>query len=88
MDGGNTVFADAAAIGSKMVTEFFKEKLVALVQPTVTTGKGPESLLQRRELEAHKTDNDEYYLLDDPKVRLHESRTVERISLFFNDARN
>mmetsp|Transcript_1904 Transcript_1904/g.4451 ORF Transcript_1904/g.4451 Transcript_1904/m.4451 type:complete len:171 (+) Transcript_1904:1930-2442(+) len=51
-----------------MVTEFFKEKLVALVQPSVTTGKGPELLLQRRELEAHKTDNDDYYLLDDPKV--------------------
>ena len=72
IDGGNSVFADAAAIGANMVTEFFKEKLVALVQPTVTTGKGPELLLQRRELEAHKTDNDEYYLLDDPKVRSHE----------------
>ena len=70
LENGNNIHADAAAIGSKMVSEFFEEKLVSLVKPTVTTGKGPELLLQRRELEAHKTENDEYYLLDDPKVRL------------------
>lgn len=68
LEGGNNLHADGAAIGSTMITEFFKEKLVSLVQPKVTTGAGPDMLLQRRELEAHKTDNDEYYLLDDPKV--------------------
>lgn len=68
LEGGNNLYADAAAIGSKMITEFFAEKLVSLVQPQVATGAGPSMLLQRRELEAHKTENDEYYLLDDPKV--------------------
>ncbi|VEU41397.1 unnamed protein product [Pseudo-nitzschia multistriata] len=68
LEGGNNIHADGASIGSKMITEFFQEKLVSLVQPSVTTGAGPNMLLQRRELEAHKTENDEYYLLDDPKV--------------------
>merc|ERR1711935_465567 len=68
LENGNNIHDDAAAIGSKMISEFFREKLVSLVEPKVTTGKGPDLLLQRRELEAHKTDNDEYYLLDDPKV--------------------
>jgi len=68
LENGNNIHDDAAAIGSKMVSEFFREKLVSLAEPKVTTGKGPELILQKRELEAHKTDNDEYYLLDDPKV--------------------
>ena len=68
LENSNNINNDSAIIGSKMISEFFREKLVSLVQPNVTTGKGPELLLQRRELEAHKTDNDEYYLLDDPKV--------------------
>mmetsp|Transcript_9549 Transcript_9549/g.20037 ORF Transcript_9549/g.20037 Transcript_9549/m.20037 type:complete len:776 (+) Transcript_9549:58-2385(+) len=68
LQNGNNIHDDAASIGSKMITEFFSEKLVSLVQPEVTTGTGPDLLLQRRELEAHKTPNDEYYLLDDPKV--------------------
>lgn len=69
LEGDRNGQDDAAAIGSKMITEFFQEKLVSLVEPKVSTGAGPNMLLQRRELEAHKTDNDEYYLLDDPKVR-------------------
>eukprot|EP00537_Pseudo-nitzschia_pungens_P004470 CAMPEP_0172366344 /NCGR_PEP_ID=MMETSP1060-20121228/14775_1 /TAXON_ID=37318 /ORGANISM="Pseudo-nitzschia pungens, Strain cf. cingulata" /LENGTH=769 /DNA_ID=CAMNT_0013090159 /DNA_START=64 /DNA_END=2373 /DNA_ORIENTATION=+ len=68
LEGGNNLYADGAEVGSKMINEFFAEKLVSLVQPKVTTGYGPSMLLQRRELEAHKTENDEYYLLDDPKV--------------------
>ncbi|KAL3941430.1 MAG: hypothetical protein SGARI_000605 [Bacillariaceae sp.] len=54
-------------VETKLVTDFFKEKLPALTQPKVTSGAGPCLLLQQRE-EAHKTENDEYYLLDDPKV--------------------
>ena len=82
-ENGDNIHDDAAAIASKMVTEFFQEKLVSLVQPTVTTGSGPELLLQRRELEAHKTENDEYYLLDDPKVRLQRIHSNCRDILFF-----
>jgi len=68
LDNGNNLHSDAASIESKMITEFFKEKLGILIQPKVSSGTGPNILLQKRELEAHKTDNDEYYLLDDPKV--------------------
>jgi tyrosyl-tRNA synthetase len=54
-------------VETTLITNFFKEKLSALSQPKVTSGAGPSLLLQQRE-EAHKTENDEYYLLDDPKV--------------------
>ena len=74
LENGNNLHADAAAIGSKMIAEFFQEKLVSLVEPKVTIGTGPNMILQQRELEAHKTDNDEYYLLDDPKVRRKKTR--------------
>lgn len=70
LDNGNNIHSDAASIESKMITEFFEEKLATLVQPKVSSGTGPNMILQTRELEAHKTDNDEYYLLDDPKVRI------------------
>lgn len=56
-------------VETKLITEFFAEKLPGLTQPSVSSGAGPCLLLQQRELEAHKTENDEYYLLDDPKVR-------------------
>lgn len=68
LENGNNIHSDAASIETKMITEFFKEKLATLVQPKVSSGTGPNMILQTRELEAHKTDNDEYYLLDDPKV--------------------
>jgi len=68
LDNGNNLHSDAASIESKMIAEFFKEKLGTLIQPKVSSGTGPNIILQKRELEAHKTDNDEYYLLDDPKV--------------------
>ncbi|KAG7366368.1 tyrosyl-tRNA synthetase [Nitzschia inconspicua] len=55
-------------VETKLITEFFSEKLPGLTQPSVSSGNGPSLLLQERELEAHKTENDEYYLLDDPKV--------------------
>jgi tyrosyl-tRNA synthetase len=58
-----------STVVSNMVEEFFTEKLVGLSKPAVRAGKGPSLLLQQRDLEAHKTENDEYFLLDDPKVR-------------------
>lgn len=60
--------SSSSVIESKLISEFFQEKLPNLTQPDVSTGSGPLLHLQQRELEAHKTENDEYYLLDDPKV--------------------
>jgi tyrosyl-tRNA synthetase len=50
-------------VEAKLISEFFASKLPCLTQPLVTTGGGPSLLLQQRELDAHKTENDEYYLL-------------------------
>jgi len=58
----------SSSVEASLITGFFKDKLSSLTQPKITTGGGPELLLQKRELEVHKTENDEYYLLDDPKV--------------------
>ena len=60
--------ADGSTVVKSMVEEFFPKKLAGLVVPQTSLGKGPNMLLQQRESEAHKTENDEYYLLDDPKV--------------------
>jgi tyrosyl-tRNA synthetase len=58
----------SSSVESKLIAEFFQEKLANLVHPVITSGGGPSMLLQQKELEVHKTENDEYYLLDDPKV--------------------
>jgi tyrosyl-tRNA synthetase len=55
-------------VESPMVEGFFSEKLPGVTKPRVSISKGPSLLLQQRESESHKTDNDEYFLLDDPKV--------------------
>lgn len=55
---------------TKLVDSFFTEKLSSLAKPNICCFQAPSLLLQQRESIAHKTDNDEYYLLDDPKVRL------------------
>lgn len=53
---------------TNLVQSFFMEKLPGLTAPEVSVCCAPSLLLQQRESVAHKTDNDEYYLLDDPKV--------------------
>jgi tyrosyl-tRNA synthetase len=55
---------------STMVNRFFSESLAGSVTaPTVTEFKATAIRLQPvRESEAYKTENDEYFLLDDPKV--------------------
>jgi tyrosyl-tRNA synthetase len=58
----------SAATESNLISSFFAAKLPDLTQPEVTSGRGPALLLQQRESEAHRTENDEYFLLDDPKV--------------------
>jgi tyrosyl-tRNA synthetase len=59
---------DESVVMIKLVNSFFEVKLPGLLQPQVIAGKAPSLLLQQRESVAHKTENDEYYLLDDPKV--------------------
>lgn len=51
-----------------MIDKFYTEKLDGLTVPSMEQINAPVILLQKREQEAHKTENDEYYLLDDPKV--------------------
>lgn len=53
-----------------LIERFFAEKVGdALAAPTVSHYTGASLRLQpERELDAHKTENDEYFLLDDPKV--------------------
>jgi tyrosyl-tRNA synthetase len=55
-------------VPAKLMTDFYAAKLEGMVAPTISHVDGPSLLLQQRELDAHKTENDEYYLLDDPKV--------------------
>jgi tyrosyl-tRNA synthetase len=57
-----------AVIEANLVSTFFSEKLPGLTAPKVSMKAGRSLLLQKRESEAHKTENDEYFLLDDPKV--------------------
>lgn len=52
----------------KLIKTFFEAKLSGLLQPQIAQGSAPSLLLQQRESAAHKTENDEYFLLDDPKV--------------------
>ena len=54
----------------KLVAEFYQHKLDGMTAPSIVAMDGPEVLLQKRESVAHKTDNDEYFLLDDPKVSI------------------
>jgi tyrosyl-tRNA synthetase len=57
-----------ADVISALVTRFFDEQLPALSKPQVSISNGPLLSLQQRESDAHKTENDEFFLLDDPKV--------------------
>ena len=58
----------ASNVESALVTEFYSAKLEGMIPPGVVLVNGPDLVLQRREEIAHVTENDEYYLLDDPKV--------------------
>lgn len=68
--------AAESTVMTKMVDSFFSEKLPEINKPQVIISKAPSLLLQQRELAAHKTENDEYYLLDDPKVRCRDQQTI------------
>ena len=61
---------EASQIEKSLVEKFFPEKLAGVVVPDILMLNGTSVRLQHeRESEAFKTDNDEYFLLDDPKVR-------------------
>lgn len=63
---GNDV---AAQVEFSLINRFFAEKSGPMVAPAVTVCSGVSLRLQpERESDAHKTENDEYFLLDDPKV--------------------
>lgn len=59
---------EASTVESTLITQFYSAKLEGMVAPTVVIESGPILMLQKREEVAHVTENDEYYLLDDPKV--------------------
>jgi tyrosyl-tRNA synthetase len=60
---------ESSTIESKLIADFFPAKLAGVTMPTVTTTASESVRLQVvRESEALKTPNDEYFLLDDPKV--------------------
>jgi len=52
-----------------LVTKFYQAKLAGMTEPEITLKSGRTIRLQQeRESEALKTENDEYFILDDPKV--------------------
>jgi len=54
---------------SDLIGRFYDEKLSSMTKASTTIIDSPSLALQEaRESEAHKTENDEYFLLDDPKV--------------------
>ena len=60
---------EASEIEKSMITAFFPTKLSGVTVPEITLRDGQAVRLQQeRDSEALKTDNDEYFLLDDPKV--------------------
>lgn len=63
-----TLDSEEAQIESKMISHYFAEKLESLKNPTIIVESCPSLGLQKIENESHKTENYEYFLLDDPKV--------------------
>ena len=51
-----------------LIGTYFDEKLTSLTKPTMLVKSCPDLALQQVESEAHKTENYEYTLMDDPKV--------------------
>ena len=58
-----------AALEAELITDFFTAKLPGVTVPSFSTVAAPSlRLLPEPATEAEKTPNDEYFLLDDPKV--------------------
>lgn len=60
----------SAAVAQRMVAEFYRHQLAGMAAPDLAVAAPPSIRLQPvRESQALVTDNDEYFVLDDPKVR-------------------
>ena len=58
-------------VEKQLITKFYESQLQGIPAPIVSLVLGPVMRLQpERESDAFKTENDEYFLLDDPKVRV------------------
>jgi tyrosyl-tRNA synthetase len=51
-----------------LMERYFEEKLKSMTKPTCSVTPVPSLALQMIETDAHKTENYEYFFLDDPKV--------------------
>ena len=60
--------SSASTVELNLVAEFYSSKLEGMTAPSAVFENGPNLVLQQRDDAAHITENDEYYLLDDPKV--------------------
>lgn len=71
--------SESSKIESGLVAGFFKDKLPGMTRPEICLQSCQSIRLQQeRESEALKTDNDEYFLLDDPKVCSHRRSSQTR----------
>ena len=60
----------ASQVERQLIEKFFADQAKSLAVPQVSFCKAASLRLQpERESDAHKTENDEYFLMDDPKVR-------------------
>ena len=60
--------AESATVHT-LIGRYFHEKLAGMTTPSTILVESPSLALQEaKESDAHKTENDEYFLLDDPKV--------------------
>ena len=57
-----------ADVEKGLIGRYFDEKLEGMTKPTVAVTSTPSLALQMIETEAHKTENYEFFILDDPKV--------------------
>jgi tyrosyl-tRNA synthetase len=72
VEPASVAFVDGTAeslVMSNLVLSFFESTLTGLKQPQILSTNAPSLLLQQRDSAAHTTENDEYFVLDDPKVR-------------------
>jgi hypothetical protein len=70
----------ASEVERSLIQRFYAEKLPpSMVAPYVSVVEGKSIRLQVDKGNAHKAENDEYFLLDDPKVTLSERGLVHRV---------
>jgi len=70
LDASSITFnsSDDDSIEKELISRYYDDVLKTINKPELRTKASASFILQKRESEAHRTDNDEYYLLDDPKV--------------------